>query len=151
MDSNRYAPPVAVVGEPPEEAPAPRPKPVVWAVRLLWATLLLSLVQLYIEAMGATSVHAMLAGLIGSAIGIAIACVLNVCIGRGRNWARLVTLGFTLLSTAVVAFGPGLARPSAFERVFIPLNTVSDIVCICLLFTPAASQWFRRRIRRPAG
>ena len=54
MSNNRYAPPVAAVGDIAEERP-PRPLQVTWAVRLLWATTICSLPQLYASAVHAPS------------------------------------------------------------------------------------------------
>ena len=65
--------------------------------------------------------------------------------GRGRNWARIVLLILTVLSTAMVVFAPNGLGPTNLERFTTLLNTVCDITCMCLLFTPSASAWFRKR------
>jgi hypothetical protein len=145
MIDNRYAPPGAFVGEIADEVrPAP-PSPVVWAVRLLWATTVFAIPQFYFAAMRAPSSTAMIVGLIFEAVVTAFACYLYVSIHRGKNWARIITLIFTVLSTALMVFGPSLPSSSTFERVIGIINTVSDIVCMYLVFAPPGSAWFKSR------
>ena len=145
MNTNRYAPPFANVDEPSDEPRAPRPMQVVWALRLLWASTVLSIPETWFEATHAPSTPALIVGVALEAIMIAIACYLFVCIHRGRNWARIVTLIFTVLSTAVVVFGPPLPDRSTLDQACVWINTVSDIVSMGLLFMPASSSWFRKQ------
>jgi hypothetical protein len=145
MINNRYAPPEAVVGEVADEIRIIPPTPVVWAVRLLWATTLFAIPQFYFSATRAPSATALIVALVFEAVVTAFACYLYVCIYRGRNWARIVTLIFTVLSTVLVVFGPTLPSSSSFERIVSVLNTVSDIVCMYLVFAPPGSAWFRSR------
>ena len=145
MSNNRYAPPVAVVREVADEEVRPRPMQVVWAVRLLWATTICSIPQFYMEAVRAPSTGAMVVGLVVEGLFTAFGCYLYVCIHRGKNWARIVTLIFTVLSTVMVLFAPDVPGPSAYERIFTVINTASDIACMYLLFAPPGSAWFRRR------
>lgn len=151
MNTNPYAPPIADVGDVAPETRAPRPAQVVWAVRLLWLTALCAIPQFYFEATQAQSAGAMMASVIFETVVTLFAAFLYVCIYRGRNWARIVTLVLTVLSTAMVVFGHALAHSSTFEQVFTWLNTVSDIVCMGLLFTSAASRWFRPSAAAPAS
>ncbi len=123
----------------------PRPMQVVWAVRLLWATTICSIPQVYLEAMRAPSKGALISGLVAEVLLTAFACYLYVCIHRGKNWARIVTLIFTLLGTALVVFGPDVPGLSVFERIFTAVSTTSDIVCMYLLFASPGSAWFRKR------
>lgn len=137
MNNHRYAPPVAEVDDIADNARSPRPTQVVWAVRLLWATTLLSIPEFYFEAVRARSIGAMVTGFAIEAVMTAFACYLYVSIYRGKNWARIVTLIFTVLSTAMVIFGPALPNRSGYEQLLTWLNTVSDVVCMGLLFTSA--------------
>ena len=143
MNDSRYAPPVAEVVDIADEARAPRPMQVVWAVRLLWASTVFSIPEFYFEASRARSAGALLAGWVFEAGMTAFACYLYVCIHRGKNWARIVTLIFAVLSTTMVVFGPTLPGRSSLDHVFTWLNTGTDIACMCLLFTPAGSRWFK--------
>lgn len=145
MTGNPYAPPVAAVDEIAEEAGTLRPTQVVWAVRLLWASTVLSIPEFYFEAMRAPSAGHMIVGLVFELALTAFACYLYVCINRGRNWARIVTLVFAVLSTAMALFALNVPSLSTYDRIFTAINTVSDIVCMCLLFAPASSAWFRNR------
>ncbi len=145
MNNNRYAPPIADVGDIADDARASRPLQVVWAVRLLWATTLFSIPEFYLEATRARSAGAMITGLVVEAVVTAFAFFLYMSIYRGKNWARIVTLIFTILSTAMFLFGPALPNRSSYEQVLTWLNTVSDILCMGLLFTPASSRWFKNR------
>lgn len=147
MNNNRYAPPVADVSDIADDARAPRPMQVVWVVRLLLATTLFSFPDFYFEATRAPSAGAMITGLAVEALVTAFACYLYASIYQGKNWARIVTLVMTVLSTAIVVFSPALPNRALYEEIFTWLNTVSDILCMGLLFTSPGSRWFKN----PAG
>ena len=146
MNENRYAPPVAAVADVADEIHRPRPRQVVWAVRLLWATLILWVLQMGFDFVRAPPVA--IAGVVlPTSFMVAFAGYVNICIYRGRNWARILTLLLTILSTALVLFGPSDPTDSTLERVFTAVNTTSDVVCMYLLFTSPGSTWFKRRAR----
>lgn len=144
MSNNRYAPPVAAVGDIAEEGP-PRPLQVTWAVRLLWATTICSLPQLYAAAVHAPSTAGLIVTLAFEGLMIAFGCFLYVCIHRGRNWARIVTLILTVLSTAAGVLALDITRLPALEQAFDVINMAVDIVCMVLLFVPPSGAWFKAR------
>jgi hypothetical protein len=146
MTDNRYAPPVALVSEIADKPLPARPRPVAWAIRLLWASTALSVLPSVAEILQTPTAAHLLFGLLSQAVAIAFACYLYVCVGRGRNWARIVLLVLVALNTAVVALVPAARSGSTFEQVFMLLNTACDIASMALLFTPAASAWFRKRV-----
>ncbi len=116
-----------------------------WSVRLLWASTLLSIPSFCLEVMRAPSLAAMVGGLVVQVPATAFACYLYVCIRKGRNWARVVTLLFTLLSVGLLLLMPSMPGTTTYEKVFGWANAASDVVCMVLLFTPSGSAWFRRR------
>ena len=145
MTNYRFAPPVAIVGDVAEAAPLPRPAQVRWAVRLLWASMVLALPEAIVEEARAPTMAHLVGGLLIEAVMLLFACWLYVCVTRGRNWARIVLLLLTLLSTGMVVLVPLARGATPLEQVYTWLNTVCDVVCMGLLFSPPASAWFRRR------
>ena len=147
MTDERYAPPIATVSDIADELPLPRPTQVVWAVRLLWATLILWVLQFWSDMESTPSVAAVVPVLVVESFMVAFAGYVNICIYRGRNWARILTLVLTILSTALVIFGPNDPTASTLEHVFAVVNSTSDVVCIYLLFASPGAGWFKKRMR----
>jgi len=147
MDNNRYAPPLAVNRDVVEEVALPRPIQVLWAVRLLGASTLITSVQSCVEAAGAQSGLAMIGSLTFEAALAAFWCYLYVCIYRGRNWARIITLVFAVLELFALAIGffePVLLGSSNFYRLVGVLSSGCDIASMWLLFAPPGSAWFKK-------
>jgi cyanate permease len=81
----------------------------------------------------------------GQLIGFAFAVFLYVMIGKGKNWARIVLLVFTVIGFGLIAFvyqelmqAPLLMRLAGFGR---PL---CNAIALYLVFIPG-SEWFKPR------
>jgi len=68
----------------------------------------------------------------------------NVAMWRGRNWARIVFLIFSILSvlTFVQVLGQGV-QATLTELVLFVVSTVLDVMVSYLLFTKPGALWFR--------
>ncbi len=148
---NPYAPPIAPVADSIRPRPIEKPRQVIIAARLLWIDLALELVNWVVQSLPWTS-SALVAGLaasthlaVPSALGLGVRTWLTIRISEGRNWARVALLVMVLLSVVLnlVVGSRVLARsPMAeFERIGL---TVLLLVALALLFTPRASEWFKR-------
>ena len=75
---------------------------------------------------------------------IAFVIVANVAMWRGRNWARIVYLIFSVLSvlTFVRVLAQGL-QATLIEIVLFVVSTVLDVGVSYLLFTKPGSLWFK--------
>ena len=154
MSHNPYAPPSASVADPVPQA-IERPREVLIAVRLLWATLALAAVGIFF-----TPSQAALAGL-WTYVVIALAVVgvlwawVIYKIYQGANWARvlfvvLVGLGilFLLISwrTYVATF-----RASPMAAADSITQTVLEIIAAVMLFSQNSNAWFARIKALKAG
>ena len=154
-------------GGPAYGAPAPRgPRPpsVDIAVKLIWATIALSvlsaiatfllldsIIDQQLEAAGVSetissdSVRSIaIAGAVfGLIISVGIATLLVIFIGKGHNWARIV---YTLLA-ALAALGSvfGFASQPIVLTVISLLSLLLTIVAVVMLFRPDANAWFKAR------
>jgi hypothetical protein len=147
MERNLYAPPAATVADPvaPREE---RPLEVVWALRLLWASLAVGVVTVVgpylLEISVGLLIYLILAG--GARYVISVWVILRIA--SGRNWARILYLvilvagfGYMALNWQVYAqlftFRQPLAAASWIAK------TLLDIGAACLLFMPRANRWFK--------
>lgn len=146
MNDDHYAPPVAIVSDVTDEIDRPRPRQVTWAICLLWATLILWVHEVGFGAVRAPASAAAVQVLLTS-LTVALAAYVYLSIYRGRNWARILILILTILSTAAVLFGPTYSTDSTLERVLTAVKATSDVICMYLLFASPGSTWFRRRAR----
>jgi hypothetical protein len=140
-----YTPPKADVKDVgPERALAERPRQVVYAVVLLWISLVLGVPVAYWEHQRTpaevASVYWVLAALI---FGLAILVI--VFLGRGHNWARIVLLVLVVISflSFLGTIGEILSHP-AIEIVLNVVTLVIDAVAVYLVFTKPGALWFRR-------
>jgi hypothetical protein len=143
MSANRYAPPDARVQDPPNAA-VPRPRSVAIAVALLWFDLALGIPQWYLTAQqdGDIAFHPVV---IAATLALmALAAVLNICIYRGRNWARIATLLLTLLAV-LLYFLPSERPQTVTEFSLSAASWVAEIGALILLFIKPAAPWFRNR------
>jgi hypothetical protein len=145
MPPSPYTPPKADVKDVgPERALAERPRQVVYAVVLLWISLVLGVPVAYWEHQRAPAevapVYWVLAALI---FGLAILVI--VFLGRGHNWARIVLLVLVVISflSFLGTIGEILSHP-AIEIVLNVVTLVIDAVAAYLVFTKPGALWFRR-------
>lgn len=150
---NPYAPPRAEVGSGVVAAPIPRPRSVTIALVLLAVYVVLGILRLV--ALVRPMNEAMISALyfLGQVAVVAIHVWVWIAIARGRNWARIVLLVFTLLAIARLAIQlwgwqslPGgvhmVLDPYALAVGLIPVLLI--IVACILLFVPGR-RWFENR------
>ena len=124
---------------------AERPSQIVHATLSFWLSFLISLPLIYRESAQApedpvaTVFATTFVGLI-----LVLMAVANVAMWRGRNWARIVFLIFSVLS--VVGFVLELRetpKSTVIEIVLTVASTALDVVVSYLLFTKPGALWFR--------
>jgi hypothetical protein len=147
MERNLYAPPAAAVADPvaPREE---RPLEVVWALRLLWASLVVGVVTVVgpylLEISVGLLIYLVIAG--GARYVISVWVILRIA--GGHNWARILYLVVLVAGFAYVALNwQGYARLFAFNQPLASASwiakTLLDIAAACLLFMPRANRWFK--------
>jgi hypothetical protein len=144
--NNPYTPPKSYVRDvEPGRLLAQRPRQIVYATLLFWMSFLISVPLIYWEyqeapeEMAATVIATTLLVLI-----LSFMATVNVAVWRGRNWARIVFLIFSVLS--VVAFVADLRetlQSSVIAIVLTVVSTAMDVAVSYFLFTKPGSLWFR--------
>ncbi|MFO1337652.1 MAG: hypothetical protein U1F53_05365 [Burkholderiaceae bacterium] len=137
-----YAPPTATVADPRADRGA-TPAQVSWGLRLLWASLLLGVPLVVMSAQRLPDGPAAVFAIVFQLLIFALVAWLNLCIARARNWARIVTLLFTLLGLTMVLLVPTPDDTPVVERLVTGVSSVLDVVAMVLLFSAPASRWFR--------
>jgi len=150
MERNLYSPPAAPVADPveTEEAKGERPAEVTWALRLLWASVVLGGIEVLQQRFLRVSLALVL---LTSGTPYVIAGWLLYKIGRGRHWARVTYLVLWLFGIASIflfwrAYAANFDGKHSMTAVTEVAETLLDAVGIVLLFVPAANRWFRSRI-----
>ncbi len=149
MERNLYSPPAAPVADPveTEEAQGERPKEVIWALRLLWASFVLSGIELLQQRFLRESLVMVL---LTSGIPFVIVGWILYKTGRGRHWARVTYLVLWLLSIVnMFLFWRVYAANFDGKHSMTAVNTVAQtllgVVGSVLLLVPAANRWFRHQ------
>jgi hypothetical protein len=146
MERNPYAAPAAPVADPSVPEPADRPPEVTRAVLLIWISIGLGILGLFIAP------REMPFGWVG--IGIVALLTLAIWawiitkIARGRNWARITYLVLIVLGYGSMAFTwqvqIATLKASPLSAVLTVVEAVIAVYAIYLLFSGPASAWFRR-------
>ncbi len=132
----------------------PAPAEVRWALKLLWLSLALAVVQYVLFLPGAVSALPTDPAARGPAIfGLAIPILayifggyLNVKIARNRNWARITKLMFAVASLVLqVVFSRGL---TGFEYLSVGIAPALNFSALYLLFVSSGRLWFRQALSR---
>lgn len=143
-----------------------RPKSADLAVKLLWAAIALFVLGFVINIAGGSSTSQLTgAGLtedqaaaaqgavlvVGGLIVVILGglfVVLTVFIGKGANWARIVTTvltGIGVLFTLPSLFTLGSANTSVVASLLSVLDIVLCVVAVVLCFRPDSNAWFKAR------
>ena len=155
-------------GDPAYGAPAtargPRPPSVDLAVKLIWASIALSLLSAVVtfvmldsiidqqldaagvgESLDSDAIRtgAIVGAVVGLIISVGITALLAIFIGKGANWARIV---YTVLAAIGVLFGViGLASQPPLLLILSLLSLVLTIAVVVLLFRSDSNAWFKAR------
>src|SRR5688572_10810326 len=137
MAHNPYTPPDAPVSTP-DEPERERPKQIVWASWLLWASVLLGFVTLYVSEFFDQSMQDVdeeMRSYVRIFLIVYMAVMVAVylwCIDRmraGRNWARIVLLVLLILSV-ITEFLPGEYEDSAAYYATRMVDTVIQVTAM---------------------
>ena len=131
-----------------------RPLSVRIAVGLLWAQLAVGMIGPWLILLPvAPDVlnHAIAASVLFGVLTISIYTPVYFALAEGRNWARLLLTLLSVLSIAIYAARPDYRHYAGFDGPYAGLalfGGICQLSALCLLFTRAASVWFRAS--RPA-
>jgi hypothetical protein len=123
---------------------------VIWAVWLLRASIVLGYAVLFVgpdltRDLGDMPREARTAGVGFFFVVLALMALLYLWLIQkvkvGRNWARLVMLGLTVLGIVSVFRSAGSQPPLSLAM--NALDTLIDVMAMVLLFRPPGSAWFR--------
>lgn len=128
--------------------PEVRPAQVTWAVRLLWAVLLvavLTAIPQYLEPLPPEAGMSQWSLWILMAFVWAFWALLTFLVSRRHNWARIATLLFFIFNLAfwVWDYETMSDRPG-YGLAFEFIDTVLTTVALYWLFTGPGAKWFRR-------
>ena len=145
MHPDSRTPQEPAAGTPADFRPVQKPAQVTTAVRLLWTTLGLGLVNAVLEwrfLTAATSVGLVLSTQV---LTFAILAWLTIKISRGRNWARITYLALLLvgLPVAFLQF-PTIFTRSPISGAISVAQVLLQVAALYLCFSDPGRRWFRR-------
>lgn len=145
MSDNPYSPPNVEVSDVGPGGPAlQRPRAVVVAVRLLWVSIVAGIpVSIREYQDGASEENATFLLYFTLALYV-LSVFMVVFIHRGRNWARIMLLVFNILNVLsfLLAF-EALQKYPTGDFIILLIVVALDLVALYLLYTRAATLWFR--------
>jgi hypothetical protein len=156
MNDNPYAPPRAAVNDVEPAGSPERPRIVVLAVRMLWASFVLILPESIYEILNPdpelTPGESIFISLFAAGIIFAITFWLNTAAWNGKGYARWVMVALTLVGYASLVWLNQL-DPAALESPWYiaSIDVVSTILGLGgngMLFAPSANAWYREMKRR---
>ena len=146
MSENPYSPPKSEVRDlAPDRAIAERPRQVLYAVLLLWVSLVLGIPSAIHEYQKAVTEGTWPFLLVFMLFMYAFGVCLNIFAARGHNWARITLLVFS--SVAIVSFVALIEEYLQDPVGYLALNIITlvmDAVALYLLFSRPGALWFRR-------
>ena len=121
-----------------------KPKSVVVAVNLLWGTLLLGLIHVFVTGFP-SSQHSLGPAfqIVVFSITAAIMALFYVKISAGRNWARITFAVMFVLGLPVMIFVLPKLLQNPVRGVFLLLQTGLQMYALFLIFTKPGSEWFK--------
>lgn len=160
-EPNPYAPPTAAVAEVISTKPAQAPREVKRAVRLLWVSLVISLLSFFLGIVSQSiqgPIEAELAGvvfvIVFMLIGVGIVAWIFHKIARGRNWARILWLLLVASNVVYSAFNwrqtIDIAKVAPLLAAINLIGTVIEFYAVFLLFSRPAAPWFAPELTQPA-
>jgi len=160
MSHSPYTPPSSVVADPAPPAVMERPQNVTWAVQLMWLGFAIGIAGGAYDAFfetppnGISRTTLIIVTTVMWAIVFGISWWIFGALGKGRNWARILTaIVFCLNALAAIAITsimPGnfrvwLAGASGLSLIIYLLQLIIYAVAVGLTLTLSGSPWFRQR------
>ena len=143
MPQGPYTPPTARVEDQAIDA-GPRPRQVIIAVALLWASFILGIPSWYLAAQREPEIMLHPVMIAFSAIVFFFCAAVNVYIYHGRNWARIVLAAFIALSVLLLLMPAETVPASPLENLLTMIGLVLDGIAVYLLYAQPGASWFRR-------
>lgn len=113
------------------------------ALALLWASLLLTNVDVLASGLPAEDFFDAAMWLVLSAI-VGFNAYLIFLVSRRKNWARIALLIITVLvAGAVLAWPPEIGSDPWWSVLLIGVSTVADVVAMIWLFSGPGRAWFK--------
>lgn len=129
-----------------------RPRQVLYALRLLYASLGVGFLKVGIKAFALTKIHGADRLVFLTLVTFVIMALFFALIGMGKNWARILFLVSFLVG---IPFWPGnmadAFRFSTFSGVLYIVQAGLQLWALILLFQSDSSAWFRRSSARRAA
>jgi hypothetical protein len=154
VNRNPYAPPDAQVADPEQPvAPLEKPRTVLIAIRLLWVSLVLSMIGAAIGWRSVLAAAGVPAGMenvamISMVATLALTLVLSLwCIwklNQGRNWMRIV---FLLIQVFGILMYPyqNISMLGWAAGTTSLVSYLLQVAALVLVYMPASRPWFRKR------
>jgi hypothetical protein len=152
MSENRYAPPATQVEDVVVGIPLPqRPRSVSHGAWMLWASIVIAMPEFLYDMFnpppeatpGAAWVFYTVIMLFLLAL-IAFGAWTIWMAWKGRNWARIVQLGFLILGLAMAPWIiPTEFQESTFSGMHIIATMLLNIAGLIFWYTPTANAWYR--------
>lgn len=151
MKKSPYAPPRSKLGDPRQVPPIPLP--VYFALFIFWAQLAVGTVRSFLELSSIPEIEKQSAlWTIGGSL--LVNSFLNIMIGQGRQWARVIQTVLSVIGIAVVAFY-ALNRSMLFKEMNLgPIDLgifAGTCIALVLLYQSSANSWFAEMKKVRAG
>jgi hypothetical protein len=149
VSDERYKPLDAAVRSAPTDAPrAAKPRSIAIALGLLWISLAATIPQWLLDSQSGDEAWQdptfIAVAIIAAGAGLAIGAWINIMIGRGRNWARIVNLALLCISAPLMLVFDEFATPmTPLVFAFTVFSWITNIVGTALLFVRSSNAWFR--------
>ena len=109
---------------------------------LLWSSFALGFVTMYLEWQREPEIYSHPLALLFIVALMGLAAWLNVAIWQGRNWARVVTLVFTILNVLLYLV-PGMMPTPTIDAIIALVSTVCVVVAMVFVYTQPGTTWFQ--------
>jgi hypothetical protein len=146
VDANPFAPPSVAVTDALPRASAPKPRDVVYAVRLLWVAIAIGVTEaITVLRSVAVIVPVLIAATIGVPIVFGLFALIILGLSRGKNWVRwLFTVIVALNCVQSYRILPGIIAASELRGIASLAQDVLNVIAVALLHTRSSRAWFTR-------
>ena len=153
--------PVSSEANQPQQGKGPAPAPVKMAVKLIWASIALSVIStiatfallddMVDAAVKGTSgadkdaarIGVITGAVVGLVIGVGLAVLFAYFIGKGANWARIVYTVITVLGVLLGAIGLLGSQPLIVLLLTV-VGLVLSVAIVFFLFRPESNAYFKK-------
>lgn len=121
-----------------------RPKQVNLALQILYTSLVISIIKSIIVLPQLNIGELQMTVIVGVIVGGLFAIFINYMIGRGKNWARMISSGLIVLSVLLFSgeIIEGLKKEPLMSLIDV-IVIVMNLIATALLFYKESSLWFK--------